>query len=175
VIVEVRHNEFEETVQARIVYVRDSGNPGKWVAFLSTDTGLSEDEIITLYGKRWGVESFHKVIKSVLHLENEFQTRSFDAIVAHTAIVLTRYLFLALETRENKDLRSINEGFRYLCEELEDISFTYAFKIILSLLEQCLSDHLRLTGDVVNATVEYFMGCLPLFIKDRLLFSMCES
>jgi hypothetical protein len=175
VTVEVRHNEFEESIPAKIVYVRDRNKNGKWIAILSTDTTLGEDEIITLYGKRWDIEPFHKIIKSVLHLENEFQTRSFDAIVAHTAIVLTRYLFLSLENRESKDLRSINDGFRFLCEELEDISFTYAFKIILSILSQCLNDYLHLSIDIIDGAIEHFLALLPCSIKDRLKFSVCES
>ena len=174
-MVEVRHNDFEESIPAKIVFVRDRGNSGQWIALLSTDTGLTEDEIITLYGKRWDIEPFHKVIKSVLHLETEFQSRSFDAIVAHTAIVLTRYLFLSLENRENKDLRSINEGFFALCEELGDISFTYAFKIILSTLKQSLSEYLHLANDMVDVAVGFFIALLPAFITSRLKFSVCES
>jgi hypothetical protein len=175
VMVEVRHKDYEERVLAKIVYVRDKNKPGKFIAILSTDTGLSEDEIITLYGKRWDIEPFRKVIKSVLHLETEFQTRSFDAIVAHTAIVLTRYIFLSVENRENKDFRSINDGFYALCEELEDISFTYAFEIIINSLLQCLCEYLYLTNDMINKAVDHFISILPDSIKGRLRFSLCES
>jgi PAS domain-containing protein len=175
VVVEVRHKDFEDSIPARIVYVRDRSKPGEWIAILSTDMELSEDEIITIYGKRWDIEPFHKVIKSVLKLEKEFQIRSFDAIVAHTAVVLSRYLFLALENRENRDLRSINEGFHALCKELDDITFTYAFKLILEALKQCLCDYLQMANDMVNAVVECFLTFLPGSIKDRLKFSMCES
>jgi hypothetical protein len=175
VAVEVRHNDFERSVPARIVYVRDRGKRGEWIAILSTDMELGEDEIITLYGKRWDIEPFHKVIKSVLKLEKEFQFRSFDAIVAHAAIVLSRYIFLALENRENKDLRSINDGFRALCEELDDISFTYAFKLILEALKQCFCDYLYMTSDMVDDAVECFLAFLPNSITGRLRFSICES
>ena len=101
------------------------------------------------------------MIKSVLQLEKEFQSRSFDAIVAHVAIVLTRYLFLSLENRENKDLRSINEGFLAMCDELDDISFTYAFKIIIDALKQCFSDYLHLACGAVDAAVEHFLCFYP--------------
>lgn len=175
VTVEVRHKDFEEVIPAKIVYVRDRNKPGKWIALLSTDSALTEDEIITLYGKRWDIEPFHKVIKSVLHLEKEFQTRSFDAIVAHTAIVLSRYLLLALENRENKDWRSVNEGFHALCAELEDISFTYAFNLILNALKQCFSDCLHLSKDLLEVAVDQFFACLPTFIMGRLRMPVCES
>jgi hypothetical protein len=56
-------------------------------------------------------------------LEKGFQFRSFDAIVAHAAVVVVRYMFLALESRENIDERSVGELFWATCDELKDISF----------------------------------------------------
>jgi hypothetical protein len=166
--VEVRHDDFESTVSAKIVFVRDRNNRKKWIALISTDITLQEDEIITLYGKRWDIEPFHKVLKSTLRLTKEFQLRSFDAIAAHTAIVLTRYIFLSLENRENKDDRSIGGLFFYLCEELADISFQCAFELLLTLLEQCLLDYYRIDKERVDQLVEHFIACLPSSIKNRL-------
>ena len=175
VTINVRHKEFAESIPAKIVYVRDKSNRKNWIALLSTDTGLCEDDIIALYGKRWDIEPFHKVIKSVLRLEKEFQLRSFDAIVAHTAIVMTRYLLLSLENRENKDWRSVNEGFHYFCAELEDISFSFAFEMIVSVFRQCFSDYLHLASVKLDAAVEHFISLLPNFIKGKLRLVECES
>jgi len=175
VTVEVCHKDFEKSIPAKIVYVRDKNNRKKWIALISTDTALGEDEIIALYGKRWDIEPFHKVIKSCLHLEKEFQVRSYDAIVAHTAIVMTRYVFLSLENRENKDIRSVNEGFRMLCDELEDISFIGAIELIISVFKQRCLDYLHLSKEKINAAVGCFISCLPCYIRDRLGFSLCES
>ena len=168
VSVEVRHEDFETTVPAKIVFVRDKNNRKKWIALVSTDVTLNEDEIIALYGKRWDIEPFHKVLKSTLRLAKEFQLRSYDAIVAHTAIVLTRYIFLSLENRENKDDRSIGELFLLICDELGDISFQYAFMVLLSLFEQCLSDCSIIPDDLFDRLVEQFIDSLPAFIMDRL-------
>jgi len=156
------------TVPAKIVYLRDKNNRKKWVALLSTDITLNEDEIIALYGKRWDIEPFHKVLKSTLRLTKEFQLRSFDAIAAHTAIVLTRYIFLSLENRENIDDRSIGGLFLLVCDELDDISFQYAFMLLLSVLEQSLNDFVPIPKEQVDRLVEHFIHCLPSFIKDRL-------
>ncbi len=38
---------------ARIVLVRSEKQKSQWLALLSTDLTLSEEEIVTLYGKRW--------------------------------------------------------------------------------------------------------------------------
>ena len=130
--VEIRHNDYPETVKAKIVYVRNNSNRKDWLALISTDTTLTEEEIIALYGKRWDIEPYHKVLKSTLRLEKEFQSRSFDAIVAHAALVVVRYVFLSLESRENVDKRSICELFWFICDELEDISFSVAFELLIS-------------------------------------------
>lgn len=176
VMVSIRHNDFEEQVSAKIVYVRkkNKNERKKWIALISTDIALDEEEIITLYGKRWAIESFHKIIKSLLGLEKS-EVRSYDALVAHTTIVMTRYLFLSLETRENIDFSSVNSCYVSLCDELEDISFSYAFSIIIELFEQCVKDYIGLTKEQIIRLVDDFMSRVPVFIKQRLGLLVCES
>jgi hypothetical protein len=173
--IEIRHGGFEETVPAKLVFVRDRSNRKKWVALVSTDTSLPEDEIVALYGKRWDIEQFHKTMKQFLRLGSEFQSRSFDAIVAHTAIVVTRYIFLAVENRGNKDDRTLGSLFFSICDELQDISFAAAIDMIVGLLEQYLKDVARLAEEQICALVEQFIGCLPACIKDKLVYVVCES
>jgi hypothetical protein len=166
--VSVRHDDFDYTVPAKIVFVRERANRKNWIALISTDISLNEDEIIALYGKRWDIEPFHKVLKSTLRLTKEFQLRSFDAITAHTAVVLTRYIFLSLESRENKDERSIGGLFLLIRDELDDISFQFAFELLLTLLQQSLKDYSFLDNEHINCIVAHFLECLPCFIKDKL-------
>ena len=173
--VQVRHKDYDHMVDAKIVYVRDRNNSKKWIAIISTDTTLTDEEIITLYAKRWDIEPFHKVIKSNLRLCKEFQLRSFDGITAHTAIVLARYIFLSLESRENADYRSIGELFMAVCDELKDISFAHAFDVLIQLLKQCLADFLKCCDGYIQAIIDAFMTRLPNFIFAKLHFSVCES
>jgi hypothetical protein len=175
VSVYVRHIDYEDSVPATIVFVRNKNNRKEWIALISTDTTLTEDEIIALYGKRWDIEPYHKVIKSGLRLTKEFQFRSFDAICAHAAIVLARYIFIALESRENKDGLSFGEIGLLFYEELEDISFQHALTLLLSAMEHCLAEYLLLSNDIIKGIVLFFMDSLPSFIKGRLRFDMCES
>jgi len=130
--VEVRKCDYPETVPAKIVFIRNENKKSEWLAILSTDVDLSEEEIIELYGKRWDIEPFHKVLKSTLKLEKEFQLRSFDGIVAHAAMVLVRYIFLALESRESVDERSLGDLFWFTCDEMKDISFAEAYALLVS-------------------------------------------
>lgn len=94
-------------IQAKIVFVKDRNRSRNWLALISTDVTLSDEEIIRIYGKRWDIEIFFKICKSYLNLAKELQGRSYDSMVAHTTIVFARYITLAVENRNNKDLRTI--------------------------------------------------------------------
>lgn len=55
-------------IPAKIVCVRNKANRKDWLAFICTDTTLSEEEIIRIYGKCWQIEVFFKTCKSMLNL-----------------------------------------------------------------------------------------------------------
>ena len=82
---------------------------------------------------------------------------------------------MAVESRENKDGRSIGEIGHYLYEELEDISFQYAFELLLNVVKNYFSEYLLLAKDKIDDLVSFFMSSLPNYIKARLRFAMCES
>ena len=42
-----------ESIPAKFLYVRNKSKRKDWLVIVSTDTGLSEEEIIRVYGKRW--------------------------------------------------------------------------------------------------------------------------
>lgn len=79
-------------VLVKIVFVPDRNRSRQWLALLCTDTSLSDDEVIRIYGMRWDIECFFKVSKSHLRLAKELQGRTYDQIFAHTAIVFARYI-----------------------------------------------------------------------------------
>ena len=63
----------ENPIPAKIVCVRNKVNRKDWLAFICTDTTLSEEEIIRIYGKRWQIEVFFKTCKSMEQRQNEDQ------------------------------------------------------------------------------------------------------
>ena len=85
--VEVFISKDGEFIPARIVYVRNRNKRKDYLALITTDMNLSEDEIIRIYGKRWDIEVFFKVCKSYLKLSKECNSLSYDAMTAHTAVV----------------------------------------------------------------------------------------
>jgi len=117
------YNDENKTLPARIVFVRDRNRRNRWIAFASTDLTLTEEEVIGLYGKRWDIEVFFKICKSYLNLAREFQGLSYDSITAHTAVVMTRYIMLAVHKRQNDDPRSLGELFFLLYDEVADTRF----------------------------------------------------
>ena len=45
-----------EEIPARLVYVRNRNRKSDYLVLISTDTSLSEKEVIQLYGKRWDLQ-----------------------------------------------------------------------------------------------------------------------
>ena len=157
-------------VAAKIVFVRDRSKKS-WLALLSTDTTLADEEIIKLYGRRWDIEGFFKMSKSFLKLAKECESRSFDALVAHTTVVLCRYIMLELARRTNADPRTLGNLFHATCDELRQTSFVEALALLLKLLEQSLNKIAGFTKELMLQLVEQFVAELPLPFKARMLLS----
>lgn len=152
----------------RIAFVREKGNKRDWIAVGTTDISLSQEEIVRIYGKRWAIEVFFKVCKSYLNLAKEFQGRSYDMMVAQTAIVFTRYIMLAHENRLNTDMRSIGDLFYICCDELKDIQLSEALQLILNILTMVLREKLVLSEQAVQECINLFFDALPACFRAKL-------
>jgi len=162
------YNDKDETLPARIVFVRDRNKRNKWIAFASTDMTLTEEQVIALYGKRWDIEVFFKICKSYLNLAREFHGLSYDSITAHTAVVMTRYIMLATQKRQNEDPRSLGELFHLCYDEMADVQFADVLAVILVLLRETLLECLFLSDKQINEIIDSFVAKLsscfrPLF------------
>lgn len=149
-----------ELVDVKIVFVKDR-NSKNWLAVLSTDTTISNEEIIRIYGKRWDIEVFFKVSKSYLALAKEFQGRSYDMMLAHTTIVFMRYAMLALESRNSNDLRTIGDLFYYICDEAEDIKFSTSLMFMIELLRKILNEIPIISEEIAHQIMDAFILALP--------------
>lgn len=157
-----------ETIPAKVVYVRNRSKRKEYLCLISTDTSLTEEEIIRIYGKRWDVEVFFKVCKSYLNLGRECNALSYDAMTAHTAVVFTRYMMLSLESRESNDTRSLGELFLYFSDEMADITWIQAFQMLLGMFRTMLANDTELSEDKIDELVDAFMNALPPMMKTRL-------
>ena len=59
-----------------------------YLVLVTTDMSLGEEEVISLYGRRWGIEVFFKICKSYLHLSKDCRSIFYDAMTAHVAVCL---------------------------------------------------------------------------------------
>jgi hypothetical protein len=117
------------------------------------------------------IEVFFKMAKSFLNLARECQGRSYDALVAHATTVYCRYIMLALAKRTNQDTRTLGTLFYACCEELQQASFAEALMLLLSLLEEVLSNVAGISKELICSLVERFLSELQPFLKNRLLLS----
>jgi DDE superfamily endonuclease len=155
---------------AKVVFVRNRSSKS-WLAVLATDTTLTDEEIIKLYGMRWDIEVFFKITKSFLNLATECQSRSFDALVAHTTVVCSRYIMLTLARRTNSDPRTLGTLFHAVCDELRQTSFIEALALLLKLLERSLNKLAGFSKELMNEVIEQFVAELPIHFKARMLLS----
>jgi hypothetical protein len=138
-----------------VVFVRDR-RKNDWLALLSTDIHLPDEDVVRIYGKRWDIEVFFKMAKQHLKLAKEIQCRDYDALIAHTTIVLMRYMFLAYQCRLETDERTFGDLFYACCDELNDISFIEALYRILSLAVEGI----RKMGSYCEKTAQSFFDMI---------------
>ena len=158
----------DQKIPAKIVCVRNKRNKKDWIAFICTNPDLSEEEIIRIYGKRWQIEVFFKTCKTYLHLISECHSLSYDALTAHVAIVFARYMMIAMEQRQNEDVRSLGEIFFYFTDELADITFTQSLWIILRAMFECIYAVFQVTDEQIDMFISMFVDRLPGYLQRAL-------
>ena len=158
-------------LRVRIIFCKARNKRG-WIALLSTDIRLDDDEIIRIYGKRWDIEVFFKVVKSHLRLAKEIQVKSYDALIAHTTIVFLRYVLLACRRREAIDDRTIDGMFRQCIEELKDITFIEALNRLLILVVERLQNKLEYSEKLLNDLIDELIKVTEdLFLQPEIIKS----
>lgn len=149
--------ELKEGLPAKfkLIFVQDKRKKD-WQMLLSTDTSLADEEIVCIYGKRWGIEVFFKMNKHHLKLAKELQCGDFDALIANTTIMFMRYIFVVYQCRIQTDYRTFGDLFYACCDEVKDISFIEALNRILTLV----ADQLRKLGTIYEKTAAVFFDAV---------------
>ena len=143
--------------QARIIFVPCDKKRG-WLALLSTDTTIADEEIIRFYGKRWDIEVFFKMCKQHLKLVKEIQIRNYDGLIGHTTMIFTRYNMLSLFQRQSVDERSFGDLFRAYNEEMENISFIEALALIMQMVKTVFQKTFDLTEQILQTLLDTSMS-----------------
>jgi len=145
--------------KVKIVFVRDRSQRG-WLAILSTDSELADEEIVRIYGKRWDIEVFFRMEKQYLDLVKGVQIRDFDGLIAYTTIAMIRYMFLSYEQRLHDDPRTFGELFYACCDEIKDLSLLEALQRIITLAIHNLRNINELSEKLVQNMLDALMGAV---------------
>lgn len=159
----------------KIVFIQNRNKKSNWLAILSTDCTLSEQEIVQIYGMRWDIEVFFKTTKSLLKLQKEFQGRSYDGLISHTTIVFARYIVLSWQNRCNTDNRTLGGLFYDLCDEIDELDWAIALQHLVELLQDVLKQTNTKMKKMIESQLQYWIDGLPSYIKAYLPISLCES
>jgi len=158
-----------------VVFVRHRTNRNEWLAILSTDCTLTEEEIIRIYSMRWDIETFFKCTKSFLKLQKEFQGRSYDMLISHTTIVYTRYILLAWQHRQNTDDRTLGGLFSLLCDEVSELDWAVALQQLLDILNDVSEKVGKKLNKLIKSQLHQWIMALPAYIRVYLTDCSCES
>ncbi len=169
------HTVQANGVSVKVVLVRNRNKKSDWLAILSTDCTLSNNEIIRIFGIRWDIEVFFKTTKSFLRLQKEFQGRSYDALISHTTIVFTRYIVLSWQNRCSTDDRTLGGMFYELSDEINDLDWAVALQQLIVLLEDALKASNKKVQKLIKSQLQQWIVGLPNYIKAYLPISACES
>jgi hypothetical protein len=134
-------------------------------SLLSTDVTLADEEIVKLYKRRWDIEVFFKITKSYPRLAKEFQSRSYDALVAHTTIVFSRYIAGGCPAHTQRSAHPGHTLFHAGCDGLRQASLAEALRLLLSHLEQGLKAFAELPTAPLRGMLEDFMAQIPAFLR----------
>ncbi|MGF7128281.1 hypothetical protein J2T56_003014 [Natronobacillus azotifigens] len=169
------HTTQANGVPIKVVFVRNRNKKSEWLAILSTDCTLSDQEVIRIYGMRWDIEVFFKTTKLLLKLQKEFQGRSYDGLISHTTIVFTRYIVLSWQNRCSTDQRTLGGMFYELCDEINDLDWAVALQQLIELLEDALKKSNKKIQKLIKSQLQHWIAGLPNYIRAYLPVLNCES
>lgn len=152
-------------IPVKIVFVRNRNRKSECLYLLSTDCSLNDAEIVREYGNRWSIECFFKASKSFMKLGTEFQSRSYTAMVSHTAIVFTRYILLEWLRRNENDVKTYGELFFKLCEDIQDMDLTQALQSLMALFVDQVNSFAADITSIIKSKVTEWINSQSLFIQ----------
>ena len=152
-------------ISVKIVFVRNKNKKSECLYILSTDTSLSDSEIVRIYGNRWSIECFFKASKSFMKLGTEFQCRSYSAMVSHTTIVFVRYILLEWIRRNQNDQHSYGELFFMLCDDIQDMDITNALQSLMTLFVDIVKSFSAQITEMIKNQVSNWIASQATFIQ----------
>lgn len=167
-LIQKEKGQIISRIPVRIVFVRNRSKRKDWIALISTDMDISENEIIRRYGVRWNIEVYFKACKQYLKLLKECNSPSFDAFTCHLAVVCVRYMILSVNHRAETDDRSIGELFWLMAAEAAEVSFNETLRLILEALLDTVREFFAVSDVQMEAFTQQFLSKLPAHLRAAL-------
>ncbi|ARY93007.1 transposase [Lacticaseibacillus casei] len=139
----------------KLVYVTNRKHNGNYLVLATTDTSLTPDEIVQLYGRRWQIEGYFKVAKQYLRLDRS-QIQNYDGLCGHLAMVMTSYDLLAWRQRQNEDERTLGDLFFTMNKALPDIAVAQAIIWLIEALAKLGRDLIDVSEKAINNVIDRF-------------------
>ncbi len=97
-------------------------------------------------------------VKQNLNLEREIHIQDYDGLVGHITIVMTRYIFLAIEQRNHGDPRTLGSLFHACCDEIADVSLLEAMQRLLTLIMDTIRSTGEFSENIISSLIDAVMG-----------------
>ena len=149
----------------KIVFIKTKDN---LISIISTNTNLSDIEIINTYKKRWNIEQGYKDLREYFQFGKE-ENRIYEAIIARITLSFLAYNITSYINRINNEPQTLGNLFRDLECQLETLAIS--MELFLKILEQLIQ-----SAQIVkrNKDLEQIIEILRVHTKKQLGF-MCES
>ena len=151
--------------RVNIVFIKTKDN---LIPIISTNTNLSDIEIINTYKKRWNIEQGYKDLREYFQFGKE-ENRIYEAIIARITLSFLAYNLTSYINRVQNEPQTLGNLFRDLECQLETLAIS--MEIFLKILEQLIQ-----SAQIVNRNkdLEQIIHMLRVYTKKQLGF-MCES
>jgi hypothetical protein len=149
----------------KIVFIKTKDN---LIPIISTNTNLSDIEIINTYKKRWNIEQGYKDLREYFQFGKE-ENRIFEALIARITLSFLAYNLTSYINRINNEPKTLGNLFRDLECQLETLAIS--MELFLKILEQIIESQ-----EIVkrNKDLQQIIHMLRVYTKKQLGF-MCES
>ena len=129
------------------------------IPIISTNTNLSDIEIINTYKKRWNIEQGYKDLREYFQFGKE-ENRIYEAIIARITLSFLAYNLTSYINRINNEPQTLGNLFRDLECQLETLAIS--MELFLKILEQLIQ-----SAQIVkrNKDLEQFCSLLPCFFR----------
>ena len=151
--------------RVKIVFIKTKDN---LIPIISTNTNLSDIEIINTYKKRWNIEQGYKDLREYFQFGKE-ENRIYEAIIARITLSFLAYNLTSYINRVQNEPQTLGNLFRDLECQLETLAIS--MELFVKILEQIIESQ-----EIVkrNKDLEQIIHMLRVYTKKQLGF-ICES